>query len=274
MRSLIHENHWLKDTVPDQDIANWNPALGECCTAGEFRLHLAGTTCDAWNTSATRVFADDFLAKNTDIYPDTWTVRSMVLKKTKAYIKTLVKSFRDYPKSKEAKDAKKRAKSRRERKATVSAGQLSLMPILLMTMQLYHRRRDITFDFPQMEPQRHMLEELGIDGMSSDEGENVATGRQYRIYVPRWRAPMLTPWIRFFDTLYLYRRTGDDDGDQRGNMPRTRVPTRLQSTSRKYVAGLPINAYSTDWLEEQLDIQNLVHPTPEIIYHHDPDLTQ
>ena len=45
--------------------------------------------------------------------------------------------------------------------------------------QLYHRRREVTFDFPQMELQRRLLEQLGIDGMSSDEGEDVETGRQY-----------------------------------------------------------------------------------------------
>lgn len=125
-----------------------------------------------------------------------------------------------------------------------------------------------------MEPQRRMLEQLGVNGMSSDEGEKVDSGVQYRIYAPRWRAPMLTPWLRVFDALYLDFRMGDDSRDHRGNLPRRRVPTRLESSSRKFVAGLPINAYRADWLEEQLDVANIVHPSPECRYTHDPHLVQ
>jgi|ERR1700710_1056297 hypothetical protein len=120
MGSLIHNDDWLKDTVSAQDIAGWNPEREACCTADAFRLHLAGTTCNPWNASATRVFTDHFLLNHADTYPDNWTVRSMVLKKTRAYIKTLINSFRDVPKIKAVKDEKKRIKNRRERKANVS----------------------------------------------------------------------------------------------------------------------------------------------------------
>ena len=119
-----------------------------------------------------------------------------------------------------------------------------------------------------------MLEELGIDGMSSDEGEETNNGIQYRIYAPRWRALVVTAWLRVFDSLYLHHRMGNDSGDQRGTLPRRRVPTTLESSSRKYVPGLPRNAYSTNWLEEQLDVTNLVHPAPERNYVHDPVLFQ
>lgn len=125
-----------------------------------------------------------------------------------------------------------------------------------------------------MEPQRRLLEQLGIDGMSSDEGENVETGRQYRIYVPRWRAPIITPWVRVFDLLYLLRRTGNDSGDRRGNLPRRRVAGRIASSSTNFVPGLPINAYKVDWLDEQLDVANLVHPSTACQYNHDPDLVE
>ena len=125
-----------------------------------------------------------------------------------------------------------------------------------------------------MGPQRRLLEQLGTDGMSSDEREDTETGKQYRIYVPKWRAPILTPWVRVFDLLYLHRCMGDDSGDQRGNLPRRRVAGRVASSSTKFVPGLPINAYRTDWLDEQLDVPNIVHPAPECQYNHDPDLVQ
>jgi len=127
MRTLIRDDDWLKDTVSDQDMADWNPELRESCTADTFRLHLSGTTCDPWNASATRVFTDDFLAKNADTYPNDWTVRCMVLKKTRAYVKTLVKNFRDAPKNKEVKKEMRLAKSRYERKVYVSTRKLLLV---------------------------------------------------------------------------------------------------------------------------------------------------
>ena len=125
-----------------------------------------------------------------------------------------------------------------------------------------------------MEPQRQMLEALGVDGMSSDEGEKVDDGIQYRILTPRWRAPMLTPWLRMFDVIYRHHRLEDSSGDMRGTLPRRRVATSAESSSRKFVPGLPMNAYKTSWLEEQLDIANIVHPAPQAKYTHDPQLVQ
>lgn len=125
-----------------------------------------------------------------------------------------------------------------------------------------------------MEPQRRMLEAMGVDGMSSDEEEKVADGIQYRILAPRWRSPNVTPWLRMFDTIYRYYRLEENTNDMRGALPRRRVPTTTESTSRRFVPGLPINTYDTGWLEEQLDISNVVHPTPPIKYLHDPKLAQ
>lgn len=110
--------------------------------------------------------------------------------------------------------------------------------------------------------------------MSSDEEEKVPDGIQYRVIAPRWRAPMLTPWLRMFDAIYRYHRLEDNTSDMRGALPRRRVPSTAISTSRKFVPGLPINAYMTSWLEEQLDIANVVHPGPKITYTHDPRLSE
>lgn len=119
-----------------------------------------------------------------------------------------------------------------------------------------------------------MIQALGIDGMSSDEEEVLADGVQYRIQTPRWRAEMVTPWLRMFDAIYRYHRLENHTGDMRGTFPRRRIPTTTESTSRKFVPGLPINAYKTQWLEEQLDIPNIVHPAPAVRFTHDPQLQQ
>ena len=119
-----------------------------------------------------------------------------------------------------------------------------------------------------------MLEAMGVDGMSSDEEEKVQDGIQYRVLAPRWRSPMLTPWLRMFDAIYRYHRLEENTGDMRGALPRRRVPSSGISTSKKFVPGLPINVYETNWLEEQLDVVNVVHPGPKANFTHDPQLAQ
>ena len=120
MKKLFHKDDWLKDIVSDQELTNWNPEIEECCTAGKFKLHLKGTPCDPWNASAARVFTDDFLRSHTETYQDVWAVRRMVLRKTKAYIKSLIKSFRQIGQGEALRQAAKQAKNRQERKASVS----------------------------------------------------------------------------------------------------------------------------------------------------------
>lgn len=139
--------------------------------------------------------------------------------------------------------------------------------------QLYHRRRGVALRYPQMEPQRLMLEALGIDGMSSEEEMQTPQGKKYFILVSKWRSPLLIPWLRVFDSLYS-RQRNTEDGDQRGCLPRQRRASTRESTSRKWVPGLPSNAYRSDWLEQQPDVPNVVHPSDHQPYTHDPMLSQ
>ena len=81
-------------------------------------------------------------------------------------------------------------------------------------------------------------------------------------------------WLRVFDSLYLRHRNQEEHGDQRGCMPRRREHSAKESTSRKFVPGLPINAYRPDWLEQQMDVPNMVHPSALQLYIHDPQLIQ
>ena len=153
------------------------------------------------------------------------------------------------------------------------------LPLLLCPesglLQLYHRRRDLALLYrDQMKSQVRMLEELGADGMSSDEEMSTPQGKQYLILVPKWRAPVLTPWLRVFDSLYLRNRNQAQNGDQRGSLPRRRNSSAKESLSQSFVPGLPVNAYRAEWLEQQLDVRNVVHPGPPRPYTHDPALAQ
>jgi len=130
----------------------------------------------------------------------------------------------------------------------------------------------VTFRHPQMEPQRKMIEDLGVDGMSSDEEEVINGQKRYLIIPPQWRDSFIGPWLRVFDGLCMYHRLESDATDGRGRRPRDRVATNRLGASRKFVAGLPINAYRKSWLDKQLDVKNVVHPGPAQVYSHDPAL--
>jgi hypothetical protein len=123
-----------------------------------------------------------------------------------------------------------------------------------------------------MAEQREMLEDLGVDGMSSDEEEIIDGRTQYLIVLPEWRNPRVTIWLRIFDGLCLYHRRRVGAVDARGRMPRTRIATTRLSTSKKFVAGLPENAYRRAWLEKQLDVRNVVRPGPFREYEHLPEI--
>lgn len=120
MKTLIPKDNWLKEVISQHDLNNWNPEIGECCTAQQFKLHLMGTPRSPWNISATRVFVNDFLSIHTELYPDVWAIRRMILKKTQAHIKSLIKAFRDDQRDADVKRAARRAKNRYERKVGVS----------------------------------------------------------------------------------------------------------------------------------------------------------
>lgn len=122
--------------------------------------------------------------------------------------------------------------------------------------------------------QLRWLEELGAEGMSSDEEVDTPEGKKYYILAPQWRSPSLVPWLRVFDSLYLRYLNRPNRQDKRGCMPRQRYASGRQSTSRMFVPGLPLNAYGEDWLGAHPDPRNDVHPTGIRPYTHDHQLAE
>ena len=94
MKALIPQENWLQNVISAEELHAWNPQTGPCCTPPTFKLNLGGTPLDEWNLSASRVFTDDFLTTHSASYDDTWENRQMVLKKSQAYIKTLIRLYR------------------------------------------------------------------------------------------------------------------------------------------------------------------------------------
>ena len=119
MAKLVPKDDWLQDVIHPDELRAWDPEAGPCCTPDRFKLNLAGTARDKWNISASRVFTDHFLATNPDSYRDTWEVRQMVLDKSQAYIKSLIKLYRQQRVGDDVTARNKLAHRRRERKVAV-----------------------------------------------------------------------------------------------------------------------------------------------------------
>lgn len=120
MKALIPQGDWLQNVIGAEELNAWNPQAGPCCTSATFKLNLGGTPLDDWNLSASRVFTDHFLTTHSASYNDTWENRQMVLKKSQAYIKTLIRLYRQRFTGDGVTLQTKLAHRRRQRKSDVS----------------------------------------------------------------------------------------------------------------------------------------------------------
>ena len=139
---------------------------------------------------------------------------------------------------------------------------------------MFHRRRDLTYYYPALRAQREKLDLLGVAGMSSDEEETVGKGKQWRILHPRWRSPKVTGWLRFFDAIYEQAREVGATQDLRGPLPRHRASARTTSANKRFVTGLPRNAYRKSWLKTLVDVDNVVRPTANVDWTHDQKIVE
>jgi len=120
MTKMIPPGDWLQEVIHPDELQAWDPNTGPCCTPATFKINLKGTPLDHWNLSASRVFTDHFLITHADSYHDTWEIRQMVLKKTQAYIKSLIRLYRQKSVGDEVALTNKLKHRRQERKASVS----------------------------------------------------------------------------------------------------------------------------------------------------------
>jgi hypothetical protein len=91
MNKLIEANG---NNVTKQEAAAYDPNLGPCCDITNFRVHLEGTPCDAWNKSAMDVFVIAFLAVHPEYLSRDDSVREMVKMKSHAALESTIKKYR------------------------------------------------------------------------------------------------------------------------------------------------------------------------------------
>jgi hypothetical protein len=105
-----------------------------------------------------------------------------------------------------------------------------------------------------------VLDQLGIDGVSSDEGEDTENSsaspadHQFEVLEPQWRDPTVGTFFQKVDALHEYTRIFADKFGMRftpGAPPRTRIRKGRKSETTKYPRGIHFNLYRAEWLEEQ-----------------------
>ena len=94
MLKIVTPAHWMKNRVTREEVNAFNPGLGPCCDTANFRLHLEGTPCDAWNKSATGVFVNGFLVAHPEYPSQEEPVREMVRMKSHATLESMIREYR------------------------------------------------------------------------------------------------------------------------------------------------------------------------------------
>ena len=159
----------------------------------------------------------------------------------------------------------------------LAASHLTFLP------QTFLRRLEIADSHHLLQAHVPILQQLGVDGMSSDESdleelERDPSVRQRRprffVRSPLWRKRDLSAWLRVFDAMHIYERRSSGI-NLRGAYPRYRVHKIDHfSRSKKFVSHLPLSAYNGKWLEDHEDPNFTVCPNHEETYDftHHPDV--
>ncbi|KAK6997501.1 hypothetical protein R3P38DRAFT_2562009 [Favolaschia claudopus] len=238
----------------------------EATSETNFRFDVLGTNRSLWNKSAARVFAD--LTIRQLGLPNNIDMFQAIVKAFQTYLSTIIRRYKTSLKSADEQELVRSRVSKYGRKYQVSK------PIFYF-IQLFHRRRYISYAFPPLQKHATMLEQMGIDGMSSDESGDEEDQHEYKILAPQWRATEVAAWLRMFDTIHNILRTTGNSKTAQGAFPHRRIFTANKSKSKKFVSGLPHNTYNQDWVNKEQCSQYVLHPTPiPYDFNHDPNIIQ
>lgn len=120
MKKLVKADG-LQNRVTEQEANAFDPNLGPCCDITNFKVHLEGTTCNAWNKSAIDIFVKGFLEIHTEYPSQVESVRDMVKMKSRATLDSTIRKYRDskIPRTLEESKEIRLQKNRQERKRKV-----------------------------------------------------------------------------------------------------------------------------------------------------------
>ncbi|KDR66684.1 hypothetical protein GALMADRAFT_147736 [Galerina marginata CBS 339.88] len=224
-----------------------------CCDADKFKIVVGAKPRNPWNESASQIFAHDFLRASGA------PVNASNVKKLKtAFFNRLRAVVADHNKRAKGGAAfriHRTAERRLQRKRVVRLFlDVSLTPAEAANVKLFDRRRRIVTALEMLRPHLQMLDNLGVDGMSSDESEGEdANETACIVRIPRWRSKALSDWLHVIDRIYILSRR--KAGNRRGSLPHLRIyKDGSFSLKDKFVSGLPKNAYDPEWLSKAQDV--------------------
>ncbi|KAG6836574.1 hypothetical protein H0H93_006598 [Arthromyces matolae] len=219
--------------------AHGEDANGLCCTASDFRYYLLGPPHHPWNRSAAKVFAADYITHNH--LPNTLATAASIIGAFYIRLKTL---RRKYMTQIQLVSSDPQRLRRDQRKRT-----------------LFNRRLEVAQMYPFLNRHVRLIQQLGVEGMSSDESDheeaihNNTVGSlrpRYEIILPRWRAVELSRWLHIFDSVYSVARRSQ--GPSRGDHPRIRhfdAANVRFSLTNSFVTHLPRCLYRPEWLRDR-----------------------
>ncbi|KAF8208472.1 hypothetical protein K438DRAFT_1961078 [Mycena galopus ATCC 62051] len=239
--SMVSADERLRyEAMVEQPIVDGIPRA-EATSEEDFKFDLEGTRNSPWNKSAGRVFAR--IAMREAGLPCTYETLNCLQRAFTSHLDTIIRRYKNSQKPLPI-QLQEKSKIRRQSRQ----------------YQLFLRRHQTAHQFEPLHKHITMLEELGIEGMSSDDSDRGDGDLvRYRIRSPAWRADAVTPWLRMFDTISrIFRR---EPGP--GANPRIRNSTNDKSDGKGFVPGLPINAYDPSWLKRDARRKYDLCPTQE-----------
>ncbi|PBK58591.1 hypothetical protein ARMSODRAFT_1028131 [Armillaria solidipes] len=201
------------------------------CGITTFRVNLAGTPTNCpWNRSAAQVFITDYMERYHSGSEDA-LLRKSILSMFHQRIARLRREWLERNKQEE---------NQRLRLAAATAESQKMC----RKKALHERRQKLANRVPELNRHSQLLTALGPEGMSSDEE---ADGT-FEIQSPNWRSPELNQLLKQFDEIDIIISTRQFEQDGCTLIPDVRHWRGSITASKKFVSGLPRNAYEAKWL--------------------------
>jgi hypothetical protein len=208
--------------VTNEQAALWNVDHGgtcnSCCSAHDFQFDILGAPHSPWNSSAARVFADHFTTFHGILQTSTAIHDAMACFFT--HITTLKDDYKCLLKDEhEQHIIACSSKHYQRKKHGMSMFQLIHILCPYWFLKLLHQQFEVVQTHPLLQMHIHILQHLGVQGMSSDESDGKELVRNpsarletpwFQVLRPWWRATELTTWLHIFDAVHMIKcRSGD-----------------------------------------------------------------
>ncbi|KAI0682106.1 hypothetical protein C8T65DRAFT_597539 [Cerioporus squamosus] len=209
---------------------------GPCCTAANFQIDINGTAASPWNDSARKVFVEDFLTIDSHTCRDCTKIKVMF----RSHFRTLQSHYAKYGVEPDDDDVHPGAVRNTAGQSSNATNEGGPKPA--------PKRTPNSIWFKSRPKASKARPALGVDGMSSDEEEENAPFRRYRVYDVIWRSDAVTKMLRALDALHRrWRRKSS----KRGAQPRMRyLVDEVAQKPTRAVRRLPRNAYTPTWYNE------------------------